>query len=484
MKENKNFLKHFMVIGGGTVINMVIGLITTPLITRLVDPVEYGQYSIFTMYANIAVMVLCLGLDQALVRFFYEDDSEAYKSVILFKCVKLPLVASCITSGIIIVVAVTGIYQFEFSAEIMVWLCLYVVARILYRFSSLVVRLQYHTKLFSALHVLNRLLYLLIAIPLLHLIHGKSFLCLAIAITIPEILCYLVSFVAQKKIWIFSHLNFENVKILDSGLLKYAFPFIISMGITTLFQAIDKMSLNYFCTYAEVGIYSSTMTLVNIFAIIQTTFNTVWAPMQTEHYAKNPEDRSFYQQGNQIITVLMFSLGVCLILVKDVFAILLGEKYREAAYILPFLIFNPIMYTVSETTVGGINFMKKSNLHIIVAVGACVTNIIGNTILVPKLGCRGAAISTGVSYIVFFTLRTMFSNKYYYTDFRLGKFYVLTLIVSAYALYNTFVKFNLMSILGWGVCMLAIVALYKDTVVWGISYLRATAQKLFGKVKR
>ncbi len=58
-------------------------------------------------------------------------------------------------------------------------------------------------------------------------------------------------------------------------------------------------------------------------------------------------------------------------------------------------------YTISETTVCGIVSMKKSKIQIVVAAGACITNIIMNTFLVPRYGCQGAAISTGISYIVF-----------------------------------------------------------------------------------
>ena len=53
-----NFLKNFIIIGGGTFISMFIGFITTPIITRAVDPNAYGEYSIFTLYSSIAVMVL------------------------------------------------------------------------------------------------------------------------------------------------------------------------------------------------------------------------------------------------------------------------------------------------------------------------------------------------------------------------------------------------------------------------------------------
>ena len=35
MENRQSFLKHFFVIGGGTLINMIVGFLTTPIITRL-----------------------------------------------------------------------------------------------------------------------------------------------------------------------------------------------------------------------------------------------------------------------------------------------------------------------------------------------------------------------------------------------------------------------------------------------------------------
>ena len=95
--KKENIFKHFFIIGSGTFINMVLGLITTPIITRLVDPIEYGKLSIFNMYSNIALLVLCLGLDQALVRYYYDHDDLKYKKKLLFKCIKLPVIVSSIS---------------------------------------------------------------------------------------------------------------------------------------------------------------------------------------------------------------------------------------------------------------------------------------------------------------------------------------------------------------------------------------------------
>lgn len=471
-KENEgHFLKHFAIIGSGTILNMLLGLINAPLITRIVDPVEYGQLSIFNMYANIFVMVLCMGLDQALVRYYYEQEDQKYRQALLFKCIQLPVFVSCLAAALVIFLSASGIYVFEFSTTIMVFLCIYIVSQIVYRFSELVVRLEFQSKIYSASNVLLKLVYMLIAIPAVLIIRDHYFLLLVIATVGAELFCVAFTMNAQTKFWNVFRLDKSACGIETRELIRYAYPYIFSMGITTLFQAIDKISLNMFCDYATVGIYSSTMTLVNIFALVQSTFNTLWMPMAVEHYSKYPEDKAFHQRANQLITIVMSFLGISLILVKDLFVILLGEKYREAAYIFPFLIFNPIMYTISETTVTGLVFMKKSKLQVVVAAGACLVNLIGNTILVPYIGAKGAAISTGISYIVFFTLRTVLSNRYYKVDYKLPQFYFLTIIVTIYAFYNTFVEFNVFSVIGYVVCLAVLIGLYKTYVVWGLQYL-------------
>lgn len=481
VSKSNSFFKHFVIIGTGTALNMLLGLLTTPLITRIVDPAVYGQYSIFTMYSSLAVMVLCLGLDQALVRFYYESDKAEYKRALLFRCIKLPVIVSACLSVLFIYLVYIDIIKFEFNVIVTVFLCIYTITQLVYRFSLLLVRLAYQSKLYSFLNVLQKSAYILIALPLVILISKEHLLMLVIATTIASLVCMIVSIQAQKVVWNYLENDDSVCHISQKELLKYGYPFIISMGLTTVFQAIDKLSLNYYCTYTDVGIYSSTMTLVNVFAIIQTTFNALWAPMATEHYSHDKKDRTFYQNGNQVITVIMFFCGILLILCKDVFAILLGEEYREAAYILPCLVFHPIMYTISETTVTGIAFMKKSKMQILNAGVACLTNIIGNTFLVPIFGCRGAAISTGISYIVFFSMRTFVSNKYFYVDFKLLNIYILTVAVFIYALYNTFEPFNVGSVLGFAVCLIVLISLYKTTILKIINYIIIYKDKIVSK---
>lgn len=469
--KNNNFFKQFMIIGAGTFINLVLGIFSTPLITRIVAPEEYGQFSIFTMYRNIAMMVLCIGLDQALIRYYYEHEDIKYRKNLLYHCLILPIIVTVLVSTIIIGLYWLNLIQFEFDLTVMIILCIYVLTDIIYRFSQLIIRLEKKVKLYSLLQIIQKFSYIIIVLILCYFIQSKYLKILAFGTMASSMICMIISILTQKNMWDFRDVNNSEDSIPMRKLLYYAFPFILSMGITTVFQATDKIFLNWFGTYTEVGIYASTMSLVNIFAIIQTAFNTLWAPTSVEHYEKNPNDTNFHQHANQVITIVMFFVGISLILMKDVFTIILGEEYRQAAYILPFLIFNPIMHTISETTVAGLVFKNKSNLQVVVALFACLTNIAGNAILVPKLGCQGAAISTGISYIVFYYMRTLLGIKQYYVDFKLKKFTILTIIVSIYALYNTFIPFNIGSIIGYIICCAVMYGMYKDVIHWCIEYV-------------
>ena len=340
-------------------------------------------------------------------------------------------------------------------------------------FALLIIRLEYKSKLYSTINIIAKLVYIAIGIPLVTFVNKDNLVELILAYIGSQMVCVLIGVLSQSDNWNLIKMRKDDCHIAQKELIKYGFPFIFSLGVMSLFQAMDKISLSTLSTYNEVGIYSSAYSIVNVFTVIQTTFNALWGPMAVEHYSQNPSEKLFYQNGNKVITLIMFFLGFSLMLFKDIFALLLGTRYRDAALIVPFLTFSPIMYTISETTVTGLVFKKKSNIQIIISVGACVTNIIGNTILVPLYGGRGAAISTGISYIVFFTLRTFLSNKYYYVDYHLGRFYVVTGMAILYALINTFQRINIVTITGYIVCITVLLILYKDVINLIVNYLKS-----------
>ena len=468
--EMKGILRHFATIGVGTLLNMALGFLATILITRIVNPGYYGELSIFKMNGSLAGSILWLGLDQALVRYYYISDARNYKSSLLHFCVRWPLF---ITIGVsILIVTVTSIQKVNVIYSTIQWIALaiYTIGIIFSRFSTTILRLECKTKEYSWCNVSQQIVYILLSLLLLYFYKNNEVLVLIIATIVGQFSVAFFSMLVGKEYWLGENCTLTAYNVSKKELVQYAWPFIITTGVATFFQSIDRISLNYFCDYNEVGVYSSALVLVNVFALLQSTFNTLWTPLSVEHYTKNPEDTAFYKQAQEFITVLMFAFGMTIILFKEIFVILLGHEYREAAYLIPFLAFHPIMYTISEVTVGGLVFKKKSKIQIVVSIVPCIVNLIGNMALIPIYGGRGAAISTGIAYITFFVMRTLLSNRYYYVDYSLMRFSILSVSSILFAVYATFHAIDIMSVFLY-ICVLTIILfLYRDSVKIMIRY--------------
>ncbi len=456
-----NTISHIVELFVGTFINVIIGVVTTPVITRLVSPHSYGQLSVFNLYENIIVLVFCLGLDQALIRFYYREDSLVYKKNLIRQCVFVPCLILIGIGGLAVVLCLNDLISFEFGLYGVILLVICSFVQLIRRFSFVVLRLEYRARTYSMLHIIQKIIYVVCAVCLLHFISNYDFEMLVWSTIISIFVVTVASIVSTKKLWFFVTKP-QNI-IRRKELFSFGIPFFFSMGLTTLFQAIDQLSIKYFCDFYETGIYSSAMSIIHIFALVQTTFNAFWGPLSTEHYQKNHDsNKYFYIKANDYVCIIMFFIGIILISFKDVLVFLLGSEYRLAVYIIPCLIFNPLMQTISETTSVGINYSKKSYLHIIVSLIACVVNIIGNICLVPVLGGRGAAISTGISYIVFFVFRTLFSARNFRVSFKYGKITIMSVVLMIYAIYNTFYRISIITVLGGVGCMSIWLYVYRN----------------------
>ena len=131
---------------------------------------------------------------------------------------------------------------------------------------------------------------------------------------------------------------------------------------------------------------------------------------------------------------------------------------------------NPIMYTISETTCVGMVLKKKSICQIYVVCISCVVNILGNTILTPIIGAKGAAFSTGLSYIVYFVLRTFFSQKCMCIEFKYKRVAVVIILFLVMAFYHTNYCSMLVEIVMYICFMISLFYMYKKEffVVWNL----------------
>lgn len=462
----RSFIQDLLTLGAGTVLYMLVGVIGTPIITRLVGPGDYGRMSLLTTYSSIGQMLCGLGLDQTMLRYFYREDLN-YQRRLVLRCCGIPVAGTCVIAIAAIAAHFLGLRLLTLTELIL--LAVNVLALLINRYALLLLRLRHHTKTYSTVNIIQKSAYILLTVALV-LVGCQHFMALAAATIGSTLLAAFAAMFCERDIWRLPD-GPSQYSVGTGELMRYGFPIMLASGINVLFAALDKLFIQHFCTVEDVGVYASAMNLMAVFTVVRTTFNAMWMPSAVDHYEKDPEDKRFYQQGNALISVLMLSFGAAVVLFKDLFVLMLGSKYQAASAILPYLMFEPIMYTISETTATGIVVQKKPAYQLIVAGGSCLVNFIGNWILTPLMGPQGAALSTGISYIVFFALRTGLSNRVFYVRYRLPRFAAAVAALLAFAVYGSDHRFSWHQILMCAGVIGVIFAAYQKDIRYGIRKL-------------
>lgn len=460
-------------VGVGTIVNIILGLITTPLITRIADPSEYGQLSVFNAYADILLAFLYLGLDKSLVRFFYDKDDLSSKKSLLKICFLLPVTTTIIAMSFFIVLARIGLIRSELASIYLILLAVYCLVSVWNKISTILLRASYKTREYSISIVLQKIVYCLVILAYAFFVHQNYFLMLVLSSIISVIVASSFAVICTTEYWRFMDVPFPaNTK----EVLSFGLPFILYSCTDALLDSMDKLTLDYFCTETDTGIYASAVSLVAIFLIVKTIFETIWIPMQTEHFVKNPDDPSFIQKGSLYLSIVLFFVGINVMMFKDLFCFILGPSYRDASQIIPFLYLGSAFYAISDTTMCGIDISKKSYLHALSGGIACVVNMIGNFALVPFLGPKGAALATCVSFLVYFIVRTYFSLRNYYIDYSLKRIFVTGVCLFVFAYINTFYALSIYTVAVYFITMFVFVAIYfrdiKELILYVLDMLK------------
>lgn len=457
-------LKKFLSFSYGGVVGAAIGFITSMITTRILLPEEFGKTSMFTLFVNIAMILAVFGTDQAFVRFYYEEE-EKKRGALLYNCLKIVFIILLPVLIIIILFRVELLeYLFsEYSTSVFIALIIAVITQVFYRFGTLVVRMQQKGNLYSIIQILSRI-FILLGVIFFYIFLGSTYEILVFATVISFFVLVIFLIYSQKRYWSVSNLSIPNTHHSKREIFSYSYPLVFTTAVMWIFEGMDKIAIRQWADFNELGLYSVAIKIIGLLTIIKTAFTTFWTPVAFEHFEKNPTNTSFYANVSKLVTFVMMLVAILVIMMKDIMIMLFGSGYEGAGVMLSFLVFIPVMYTISETTVIGINFYKKVKWHMVIVSVVCIVNFIGNWLLVPKLGGVGASISTGLSYILFYTLRTFISLHYYKVNYGLIKTYTATAVLLSFASYTLVPIQPIHELIAGLIAMLLIILIYLDDI--------------------
>jgi O-antigen/teichoic acid export membrane protein len=403
-ESSKEFLSRLFAFSIGPIAASSISFITVLLATWLIVPQEFGKASMFSLVLSLFGLAAYMGLDQAFVREF---NAYSHKTKLLLHASLPPLFISCFVSiGVLFFTRPLAFLLFgqpSFLGILCLALCLPLA--ILERFNMQVLRMQERAKLYSGLSIARQSVYALLMVGFLYAL--RNFQGILLATTLASLITSFSLTWINRKYWnpAGSGLDRELLK----RIFAFGLPLVPANIIGWLFAGMDRLALRAWSDFTQIGLYSTGFKIAGVFLIAQSAFCTFWIPTAYRWY-ENKELPEKFERVSGTISALMCLAGLFVILSRHLVIRIFDPSYSASAALVPFLIFYPILYTISETTALGIAFSRKTFLTLIITISCAVLNGIGNLILVPLYGALGAAISTAIAYFGFFLLRTAVSR--------------------------------------------------------------------------
>ncbi len=372
------------------------------------DVESYGEFSVILAYYGLLLVVATMGLDKGVSRFiaYYkekEDTPRVRGTIISALKIGIPIT---IAVGLISYLAAGWISENIFHS-IQIAPLLQLIAIVL---PIDVARSVFMNVIrgFRAMkyEVITRILAeniakLLLTVILLALGYGifGAIIAYMIAVICSFILAFyyvdrkIIPFVAGK------------LEILENKREIFVFSApVVFTGLATYFLTwTDTFMLRYYTSATDVGIYNIATPLAQLLSIIPVTIAMIFLPTISAILATGtPEEMKRIARSTNKWTLAANLLIFLWLTVfgTQIIRVIFGEQYINAYPVL--LLLSPAFLIFFQMYYGQAILLahKKSNWLLKDSIIAFVTNILLNSILIPRFGIRGAAVATSISFII------------------------------------------------------------------------------------
>ncbi len=399
-------------------LNVVIGLLYTPVMLRLLGKNEFGLYS--TVSSTIATLsILNLGFNSSYIRYYSkykkDDDNESiYKLnglfIIIFTFIGLiALLCGLFLSFNLEIVFDKGLTADEYATAHILMLLLTVNLAVSFPMSVFQSIISAHERFvfLKLLGMLKTVLSPLLTLPLLLMGYksvGLVVVTLSVQLVTDILYCYYV--IAKLKNRFIFH-GFE--KGIMKNLFVYTGFIAINLIVDQINWNVDKLLIGRFKGTAAVAVYSVGFSLHSYYNMFSKSISGVFTPrvhMIINKYENNKEERNriltdLFVRVGRIQYLILALIGSGLIFFGRQFIYFwAGPDYGESYYVTLLLTLPSTIALVQNI---GIEIQRAENKHrfrSIVYLFMALLNLGVSIVLCQLYGAVGAAVGTAISLIV------------------------------------------------------------------------------------
>ncbi|HIL71429.1 MAG TPA: flippase [Verrucomicrobia bacterium] len=383
-------------LAGDRVLRMIVGLVVIGMVADYLEPVRYGSLEWAVTMRDLFLAVAMLGIDGIVIRELVRHPER--KHGILGTAFVLRLIGGCIA---LLLVYLSSLLTGK-STSVLTPLNL-IVALAFFPQAFDVIDLWFQKNIQSKYTVVAKTVALLIGsgIKITFVIQGRPLYWFGWALMFDFVLNAMALMVVYRNrdeqilLW---RPSFQ----IGTRILKDSWPLIFSGLLIALYQTIERIFVMDFLGGYQLGIYSTSVRVTQMWMFIPGTILASIYPILVEQKRRNESE---YRRQLQLvfdfltalgfITALGVSLGAPLII-----SLVFGEVYADASTILMIQAWSaPITFSGSVRA----QYFLLENFtiyHTISAVLGMAFNVTAAVLLMPEYGAVGAALGGLIGYWV------------------------------------------------------------------------------------
>lgn len=406
------FMKNSVIYTIGDILPKILYFFMIPIYTKYMNPEEYGIVTTVLTVGSIFSMLYILGLDGALMRFYY-DYKEEEKQKVFISTIWLFLLIHTVALTIILLLLGNNFSNFIFKSipfepfvKLMLFNCFFstftAIPLTIFRMREQAFKFG----LFSILTTIVNISFIFYFVVFMK--NGPKGNLTAYVITNAIFsLIYLALLLKDIKFKF-------SIEVLKEG-LKYGIP-LIPHGIGAwILNASDRLFLERYRTLSEVGLYGLGYQFGLLLDYFLGGINKAYVPFFFRTAAENDNASSIFEDIMKYYSVFIFSLGLGIALfAKEIILILSSSpEYYDAYKIIPFITVVSILHGFYYMSVNSVFYSKKTNTLALTTGASAIINASLNIVMVPKYGMYGAVFTTLVAYLFLFIFTYYTGQKYY-----------------------------------------------------------------------
>jgi O-antigen/teichoic acid export membrane protein len=399
------------------VVPAAFGILTIPLITRLLEPNDYGQYVIVMSTFSLLSIVAMDWLSASIIRFYSEYEKESKLDIFYGTVVRMTGIS--IMTILLFIYLTLFLLRVHFETSLFYYLNIGVgifIFGAVYNIMLQMLIVKRKPNQYSLFTIWQQNICILIGIGLVMVYKmGADGLLWGTIIGIVIMLPLLFK------------LSFKNLlpsyysKRLSFDFIRYGFPLVASNFAYWVLALSDRYIIKYFRGSHEVGLYSISYSIADrSIQVIVSLILIASAPIVIKIWDKEgvEETRAFLRDLTRyyLIIALPATVGLCL-LSGTILKMLTTKSFYEGHRIIPMVATSIFLFGLQRNFQLSFLFYKKTKIIMYIMFVASFLNIVLNFLFVPKFGFIAAGYTTLASYVIFAFLIICISRKYFVWKF-------------------------------------------------------------------